>query len=465
MEHDKYNGVVSTDFLRMSVFTALTIFVLVLTTMFLANMVSASCYDYDCDSCDTYDSCDTCSDCDWCDDGYTDQYRCSDNKKQRLWINDDCTREWRIIETCVNGCREGRCLSCPIVVGEVSPSRPSDRFEGETAYTSIKIRNTDDEGHWYDLIVYVCKSKCTTLCSTSDCREMLCDIGRVYVQAGQTKHVRCSKFMPSDGYYRIKVEYKVDSRVERSVYSDRFRVIDDRGVDDDCDSCDDCYDWESCDGDGCKEYRCFGKFLQKRYKNENCEWRWEIVEQCPYGCENDKCVLPTGDAKTSNVGEPKVFVRPSYEMGKCELTSFTFSVQNNGQSDTFVIKAEGNAADWIDIPQIVEIDKGETKSVTGYASIPCDATSGMHDFTVTASAKTSDSTKSFIKVEKPTGLFILSPFTDLLLVVVVIVIFVVVIWYRDKIGFASLGSGKRPWHKIPETFNRINKLNKPNKSI
>lgn len=399
-----YETLVTSTFLRLSVFAALAIFATIMTTVLLTHIVSASsiscCYDYD------------------------HSWGCD------YWECEDC----------------GGCWGCASTVGEVAPSKPADRFEQETVWTTVKIHNTDTSSHHYDLSVYLCESDCSGACSidVTDCKEMRCETGRIYVPSGGTKYVECSRFVRYPGFYRVKVEYKTESIThEWTAYSDVFEVVSD---------CDDCVR-----EDGYKDFRCFGKFLQERYRTDDCEWRWRVVEYCEYGCENEACLAPTEPPKT---GEPVVFTETEYEMGRGDVVALHFSVQNSGGDDTFEVSVSGDAAGWVDVPEMVEIAEGETKHITAYAAVPIDAEPGMHEFTITATAKGSDSAISFIRImgQQRGGMFALDFLGSLMLLLVVVAILLVVLWFRKKYGLALPGSDRGepimsvPNRRIPECF-------------
>ena len=424
MEYDK---LITSTFLKLSIFAALALTATILTTLLLTHIVSAEscCDDWECDSWDCYGC------------GYG-----------------DC------------GCGGFGCDTHDTPYGEISVSKPSDKFEQETVYTTVKIRNTDDQHHWYDLSVYLCRTDCSGSSSQScysgsvtECREMRCDMGRTYVLSGDDEYFTCSRFVWYPGYYRVKVDYKIDFYEDlRTLYSDRFRVISDRGC---CDGgVDDCYDGccLSDSSDSSERFRCFGNFLQERYRTDDCEYRWRVIDYCEYGCESETCVVPEEGMKS---GEPTVFMQTKYEMGREDISSLEFSIKNDGEIDTFEITVEGEAADWVDVPDMVEVDEGETKRITAYASVPSSAKPGLYEFTITASGKTSDSATSFMEIGRNGGIFALTPLRDLFLVVFVIFVFVLAIWFRDRVGFAGMRKGDkgRPLElsgrRQPERFKRL----------
>jgi len=235
---------------------------------------------------------------------------------------------------------------------------------------------------------------------------MSCDDTHIYVPGDGRKYIKCSKFLKNDGDYRIKIVYWSDDYDDRrTVYSDVFEVRD-----------------EDCEGEGAKgDYRCFGKYRQQKYIDEDCDVRWKIVEYCPYDCAGAACVSP---AVLPKLGEPEIFMRTQYEMEKCKLSSFTFTVRNEGESDIFSIDAGGDVASWIDVAPSVTIGRGETKVITAYASVPCDATAGAHEFTITASSKTTDSRVGVINIPEKQGMFTTNLTNYLMIVVVIFVVFV-----------------------------------------
>ena len=98
----------------------------------------------------------------------------------------------------------------------------------------------------------------------------------------------------------------------------------------------------------------------------------------------------------------------------------------------------------MDVAPTTTVGKEETKAITAYASVPCDAATGEHEFTITASSKTSDSQIAVIKIPTKQGLFTTSPTNDLMIVVVVFVVFVVAIGvFKDRLGWSTFGSLKK----------------------
>lgn len=388
-------------------------------------------------ACADDDACEaiSCSDC--CDDDYTEYYRCVGNERQRLWQYSDCRREWRTIETCSYGCTDGYCSKCTSIRAQVSPSTPADRFEQETVYTTVRVHNIDDRGAYFDIDVYLCEAdggcdecssscdSCTSECRDDilarNCREMKCDDTHLYVPGESTRYVKCSRFVRDGGDYRVKVVYSSGNyQTKRTVYSDVFEV---RG--------------ECSEGVG--DYRCFGKYRQQKYINDDCDARWRNVEYCEYGCDNGACVQPTVLPK---LGEPDIFMRTQYEMEKCKLSSFTFTIRNDGETDTFSIETSGDVASWIETAPTATIERGETKTITAYASVPCDASTGDHEFTITASSKTSDSRVGVIKVPSKQGLFTTTPENDLMIVLVIIIVFVFAVSFFKQ-GFSEIGFGTK----------------------
>lgn len=416
--------------LHIAILTALVLIIIVGT----AKSTFASCIDND--ACEAI----SCTDC--CKEGYTEYYRCIGNERQRLWQYSDCRREWKAIETCSYGCADGYCL-CAAALAEVSPSTPSDRFEEETVYTTIKVQNLGSQGAYFDLEVYLCEATKSCTCSSSctgscgscydycdcdafvkNCREMRCDDTHIYVPGKGTRYVKCSRSVKNAGDYRVKVVYSSDSyRTKRTVYSGIFKVLGE------------------CRAGAEGDYRCFGRYMQQKYVDENCDVRWKIVEYCPYGCESGACVQPTVLPK---LGEPEIFMRTQYELERCKLSSFTFTVRNKGETDTFDIKAGGDSADWIDVVPSATIEKGETKVITAYVSVPCDARAGEHEFKITASSKTSDLRTSTIKIPEERGLFTKNLTNDLIIIAVIIIVFVLaIVVYKGGLGEIKFRARKR----------------------
>jgi len=413
--------------------------------------------------------CDNC-----CNEGYTEFYRCIGNDRQRLWQFSDCNREWRSVETCSYGCSDGSCLKCPTALLDASVTPINDVFEGENIHATIRLYNNADQGRYFYVEAYLCRSSfdCTQSHCTSDysnfdysnfdCNRMSCTDSIVYVPAGSTEYVECSRFSGTSGRYVVKVTYSTDSTSSSVstigcdkpfVYSNVFSAFDRFCKDGYCRTeCGAGYygtGCETCKAGGYKagDYRCFGNYRQRSYLENvegKCELRWEVVEYCPYGCESGACTQPKKPETQPKVGEPEVFMSPKYNLDSCKPSSIEFSIKNNGEADSFDIKASGEAADWVSVAPIVSVDKDETKSVTAFISVPCDAAPGEHDFTITASGKTTDIRSGIINVREQGGIFSISPATDLLILAVVAAVFVAAFLARRMIqGGGSIALGTR----------------------
>lgn len=386
-----------------------------------------------CDQCD----CDY-STCDECDEGFTDNYRCVDNEKQRLWQYSDCTREWRKVDSCPYGCSDGGCMTEPQKTS-VSASTPSDQVDEGLVHTTVKISNFNDDGDWYNIEVYLCEGDdycgCDSYSSCNSCLygcvEMKCDDNRVYVSGNDKEYVSCSVYVSEPGDYSVKVIYWSDDyRITRVSYSSSFEI------DGDCDS-------------DAGEYRCFGKYLQKSYVDDNCDLRWKIAEYCPYGCDNSECVAPE---EIEASGEPQIYMPTSYEMDKCSVSSFTFTVKNKGESDSFDLDVSGEIKDWVDMPSSVSIDDGETKTVTAYVSVPCEASSGDYTFVVSGSSKTTDSVTAVVEIPDESGIFRMDSDYGFLLALLVFAVFVVAIFaYKQPLSLPFKKTNTEPEEFLDES--------------
>ncbi|MFH1622971.1 MAG: hypothetical protein ABIA12_00410 [Candidatus Aenigmatarchaeota archaeon] len=402
--------------------------------------------------------------CSTCSEGYVDQYRCSGSVQQRMWRYSDCTTGWRDYGSCSGGCSG---YSCSRPSASVSMSTPSDSKEGDTVYETMRVENNGQYGATYDISAYVCRTDDGTDhgCSGyygyggSGCVRMSCDEDRFYVGGNGYTTVRCSLPVGMAGHYKVKVVLSEDAIINsQTLYSSEFKVTNSHGI-----ACpedrrmwggdyDWGYDWNyPCFGIGCAradekstadyrvgDYRCFGSYRQQLVQ-DGCEKRWRITDYCPYGCEGNKCVEPAASAK---VGEPEVFLRTTYEAERCEVTDAQFSIKNSGEAGSFELKVSGEVAVWVDVVPSVTIGKGETKQVTAFVSVPCDAASGEHAFTITASGKTTDSRTATVDV-RSAGMFN-TQLSDLFGMALAAVVIAAAVMKRDALlAYARRGGSKK----------------------
>lgn len=404
--------------------------------------------------------------CSTCSEGYVDQYRCSGSTQQRMWRNADCGTAWRDYGSCAGGCGG---YGCSQTSASVSLSTPSTSGEGDTVYETVRVENNGQRGATYEIDAYVCRVADGTDhgCNGyygyggSGCVQMSCDEDRFYVGPNGYVRVSCSLPVGMAGYYKVKSVLSEDSiSNSQTLYSSEFRVTNSKGVACPSDgrawgdySYDGYYAWNyPCFGVGCQradekatadyhagEYRCFGSYRQQLVQ-DGCEKRWKIVDYCPYGCDNAKCVEPT--AAAAKTGTPEVYMRSQYDLAGCEATDVQFSVKNTGAAGSFDLAVSGDAAEWVDVAPSVAVAAGETKQVTAYVSVPCDASAGEHAFTLTATGAATDSRTTSVVV-KSAGMFN-TQLSELLWLTAVVVVLAAATLKRDQIfAYARRAAGKK----------------------
>ncbi len=371
-----------------------------------------------------------CDDC--CDSAYTDYYKCSDNEVQRLYQYSDCTREWRLDESCRFGCKDGQCLECSTEFTEVSVFPVSDMFEDNTVKATIKVHNEAENGRLYYLDVKICRSVGGTV---TDCRKMELDKDSVYVGSGSTSYVKASEYMGTPGLYKINVFFSINSYESSSVKNGCDRDIDSNVFKVFAKHETDAY----LDGNAyIDEYRCFGNYVQQRYSKAidgEQEWRWKVTDYCESGCQNGDCIVYI----EQSAGKPEIFTQSEYILDRCEIGSIPFSITNRGESDSFEIGVDGEISEWMEVVPTVDIGKGETKSMIAYASLPCDLPSGDYGFTIRVAGGTEDTYDGTITVEKEKGLFSTGVQSLFYMALLFLAFFVALLFYKNKLVMIGTG--------------------------
>lgn len=404
-------------------------------------------YEYCSNGCSS-GSCQTCS------AHYTGNYQCSGSWRQQEYINDDCSSTWTNAEYCSYGCSGGSCMpSCQTYYGHryygyqyysscqtgcsisAYVTTPDDTYLGNIVSTTVTFTNNGDSGGYVNFNSYICKN------DYDGCAYMICEDGsygvygndpRVYIGGHDSRSFTCTVTAREPSDHRIKVEYYGcdNTYADPAVYSGTFKVFDryyTGGY------------YSGCTQQYLSNYDCFGNWRRQQYQSYDCSMTMKNIEYCGNGCSAGSCTS-TSYTTTTTVptgGSPLVSVKEDYTVNKCEINSFSFDVMNVGPSQaTFDIKSSGSAADWIRTDSTITLDKNEKRSVTGYASVPCDA-KGQYDFTITVSGATSSSATSYLKVNEPAGGFtgwaIAFPTVPIewiiiLLVILLLIVLLLIIW-------------------------------------
>jgi len=128
------------------------------------------CGYYDADVCLDWDYQDTSCD-DECDVGWEDDYRCSGDKLQRRYMNDDCDEEWKNYKTCENGCEDDECVEGDCDAHYLSNYRCSGNWQQR------QYRDSDCDTEWrnYNYCGNGCSAgRCITQPATS-CGDGTCN--------------------------------------------------------------------------------------------------------------------------------------------------------------------------------------------------------------------------------------------------------------------------------------------------
>lgn len=340
---------------------------------------------------------------------------------------------------------------------------PNNAYVGDIVSTTVTFTNNGNYGGYVNFNSYICKDG-------DNCAYMICEDGnyrvygndpRVYIGGHDSRSFTCTVTAREACDHKIKVDYYScdNTYADPTVYSGTFKVFDryySSGY----------YSGYYSSGyyggyySGCTQqylnnYDCFGNWRRQQYQSYDCSLTWKSIEYCgSNGCSAGSCsysstttsyttttTIPTG-------GSPLVSVKEDYSVNRCEINSFSFDVMNVGPSQaTFSITKSGSAADWIRTDSTITLDKNEKRTVTGYASVPCDA-KGEYDFTITVSGATSSSATSYLKINEPTGFtgwaiaFPTVPveWIILLLVILFLIVLLLIIWLLLR---SRRGCGRR----------------------
>lgn len=128
-------------------------------------------------------------------------------------------------------------------------------------------------------------------------------------------------------------------------------------------------------------------------------------------------------------GIPFLEVKREYPVTVCESNKITFNVVNRGDvEDLFTLKVGGETGEWFNVvPQQIEMKPKEKKMVEAYVDVPCDASSGIYQFTLTASGSPEYSVTSSLKATK---IFAIPAWMWLLLALLLLAI--ILIFYKPK---------------------------------
>ena len=378
--------------------------------------------------------------CERCSAHYTNNWQCSGNWRQQQYIDEDCDSTWKNSEYCPYGCSGGSCQpschdwscgcrdwSCgcryppcdqrPCSIS-ASVTTPGDTYVDKIVSTTVTFTNRGDSGGYVNFNVYLCRddyNNCVSMICEDDNYRVYRGDPRVYVMDHDSRSLTCTATVTEPCNHRIKVEY-YGCNDDPIVYSGVFEVRNRY--------------YPRCAEQYLSNYDCSGNWRRQQYQDSDCSVEWKTIEYCDKGCSAGSCspvatttTIPTG-------GSPLVSVRKDYSVNRCEINSFDFDVMNVGPSQaTFDIKTSGSAADWIRTEPTITLEKNEKKSVTAYASVPCDA-KGDYDFTMTASGATSSSATSYLKIVEPTKPFVFTGFAvsggwvDWLMILLVILLLI-----------------------------------------
>lgn len=125
---------------------------------------------------------------DSCTPGYTDNYRCSGDWRQREYKKSDCTYEWRDYEHCDDDCENGRCVDDH----EEEDCDDKDGYRGDSwcehgkkyrTYRDYYYYHGECKYHEYDKEIGSCHDDCDDdcdWCNHDNCYNNYCDYNNCY---------------------------------------------------------------------------------------------------------------------------------------------------------------------------------------------------------------------------------------------------------------------------------------------
>jgi hypothetical protein len=234
----------------------------------------------------------------------------------------------------------------------------------------------------------------------------------VYVPGYGTRSFTCSRAADELSAHKIKLDYSGCDTVDPTIFSGVFEVKPRYYPP---------YPHPGCTEGFLNEFQCLGNWKQQLYQFADCRTEWRNVLFCGSGCSAGKC------SAAQNQGVPEIQLDPEYVVYRCEKNKLKFDIINTGEArDSFDISFSGSAARWIRPVSSVSIDPWETRTVTFYASVPCDA-EGEFDLTVSAADGSKDSATTSLSVAEGRFLLPITGWTASLKTALYVVAFLVVV--------------------------------------
>jgi hypothetical protein len=234
-----------------------------------------------------------------CTPKYLDNFRCSGDWRQREYIYSDCSTGWIDWEYCSGYCSGGVCYyeeACRITV---DVSTPADARVGDVVTARVTVQNSGDRGGYVNLDAYVCQTD-------PACYRMSCDgyggDPRVYVYGHDSYTLTCSAQMNEKSTHEVKVVWS-GCGDGGTVYSGRFEVREPARP--------------KCAAQFLSEYRCSGDWKQRMYQYSDCSTAWVSLERCECGCSAGTC-LPKPITTTTTLPTVTTTTLPP----KAELTGW-----------------------------------------------------------------------------------------------------------------------------------------------
>lgn len=181
------------------------------------------------------------------------------------------------------------------------------------------------------------------------------------------------------------------------------------------------------------ERSCQGNYVVGKILDSESRISYRILDFCPYGCIYGYCL--------SKREVPSIDIKSIYEVRACEDNVIFIEINNEGTRGEIYLEVEGEASNFIKIPNKVSIYSNETKTIAIIASIPCNISEGAYPFILIGKGAINFYAPSVLKVlskEKMLQLPItttISPIgvkTAIIILVILILTYLVYIKSLDK---------------------------------
>ncbi len=225
-----------------------------------------------------------------------------------------------------------------------------------------------------------------SICKDKVCVPMICELQSFRLQADESKTFTCTSKVKETGIHYAETRIVACNKEEK--ISTSFFGVSELGKREEPST----VTIPECAVEPKLQYRCTGSIRQQLYQNSDCSTSWVYLEYCPFGCSDNKCI--SSPEEIAGV-EPDVTLDEIYEGKACGDSAYTLEIKNTVNSPAkFDISVVGDAAEWMHVPKSIIIGENAKEDIKFYASVPCDAEEGKHEFSLTVASGARAASKS-----------------------------------------------------------------------